>query len=61
LGAVVAYLCVLASEQMIGTGRSAAALALVTGSVLGGGLYLMVARAMDLTELREILDSVRGR
>jgi hypothetical protein len=61
MGALVAYLCVLASEHIIGTGRSAAALALVTGSVLGGALYLLIARAMDLTELREILDSVRGR
>lgn len=60
MGALVAYLCVLASEHIIGTGRSAAALALVTGSVLGGALYLLIARAMDLTELREILDSVRG-
>jgi putative peptidoglycan lipid II flippase len=61
MGAGVAYLCVLASEHLIGTGRSAAALALVSGSVLGGALYLLVARALDVTELREILGSLRGR
>jgi putative peptidoglycan lipid II flippase len=61
VGAGLAYLCVLASEHLIGTGRSAAALALVSGSLLGGGLYVLVARALDLTELREILASVRGR
>jgi len=60
-GAGVAYLCVLASEQLIGTGRSAAALALVSGSLLGGALYLLLARALEITELREIVDSVRGR
>jgi putative peptidoglycan lipid II flippase len=60
VGAGVAYLCVLASEHLIGTGRSAAALALVSGSVLGGALYLLVARALDVTELREILGSLRG-
>ncbi|HEX2307951.1 MAG TPA: murein biosynthesis integral membrane protein MurJ [Jatrophihabitantaceae bacterium] len=61
VGAGVAYLCVLASEHLIGTGRSAAALALVSGSVLGGALYLLVARALDVTELSEILGSLRGR
>jgi putative peptidoglycan lipid II flippase len=61
VGAGVAYLCVLASEHLIGTGRSAAALALVSGSVLGGALYLVVARALDVTELSEILGSLRGR
>ena len=61
VGAGVAYLCVLASEHLIGTGRSAAALALVSGSLLGGALYLLVAQAMDVTELREILASLGGR
>jgi putative peptidoglycan lipid II flippase len=60
-GAGVAYGCVLASEHLIGTGRSAAALALVSGSLLGGALYLLVAQAMDVTELREILASLGAR
>ncbi|MGI8879120.1 MAG: murein biosynthesis integral membrane protein MurJ [Jatrophihabitans sp.] len=58
-GAVVAYVIVLASQHAIGTGRGGALPAVLGGSLIGGAVYVFAARALKVTELQEIVGSLR--
>jgi putative peptidoglycan lipid II flippase len=58
-GAAVALGGVLVSAHAIGTGRGAALLAVLFGSVAGGAVYLLACRALQVRELSEIVASLR--
>jgi putative peptidoglycan lipid II flippase len=59
IGAGVAYGGVLLTRHLIGTGRSAAVLAVLGGSVIGAAVFLLVARLSRVSELDEIVASFR--
>ncbi len=59
IGAAVAYGVVQLSQHAIGTGRGGALPAVIGGSLVGGAVFVVAARALRVAELQEIIGSFR--
>jgi len=60
-GGAAAYLVVLGAHQIIGTGRTAAAAALVVGAAFGLAVFVGVASRLDIPELQQLTEAIRRR